>query len=1205
MISNIEFVETHTISYVVCVDRSGSNTLGSDPNDWWTAGSNTQNLVTLCEFLQAVPKSELYIQPWGGKKFQKLLRLRHIRDLMQARCVSINDAGRAGILNKFQVPSLGGKKVNPQKLFDKLQKDLAKNRGFLNDGDMMNFIEDKESNETIIQSCMPKNAVMDYCGASSFTQLFDGIEQASKLDGNVVCIIQTDGLLDALSDPMDRESERIVPTNDISGQNFNGRLGRGQFIEKLRAHFDNDHISNFSKLILQFAVHTDQNVIQEFSEAFNDVCLEIIGHSTATFSIINPRDKYIDVINLEVQTVGFKILPDYIMVAYQNRVMKIPRNGGNVAFLRDLFKTSHVSKIEFIANYLKSRIKSVETYDHRILEKQIMTGDVGILYSISSKLSNDYDFQKMKFIERGKEVPAELESKLSIVNSVTDQISVTMQKVLEDSGKKKLLQMLILSTKEDPEYFAELRVLVQNTLDDDPGMESIGYLGIGFESELPEKYDFVKAVSIDCKQTGLFMKHLRSYPEESGVGQELFIRNEKSVYPQVSSTTEYGLFLMNQFILIISQLTGDVVNSKQILFTIATILVTKRIGVTEHEIDPVLHSFLVELIKYFEVSNLLPNWKMETVLDDTEPQWIFEQSNIQMNPNFWKAILMSSRFQRNLNCQELSDHQEFMKESGHLVKNVNVNPNGTVDFLTNGLGLHTLSFSANRISSQLNLYRGLVRMKALQHLASKVFNSTCKLEVEIVKYVTVSKAMIETVKNNLISVVPTRSGPSFSPLGIWLPHCLYTGDGEFNSDGLVNSRGGSMPVLAAIYSRYYNALKHYQDGDFSRMETREDYVLRMPLVLAKIMGKSSGSRLGEPLLLTEKVKKDHSFTLHFQQILQKFGTSYFGINEKLIQRVLERNNLKLSRDDIREFSTFAVQELKPNCSDEEFLSYSFTVNTVIGTKKITLTPEHRDEIMSFYANQFEKFLNPKIDASKDIDVFTMCGCCMETTAVHLSGDSKAQRFDCGHQTCTTCAEQMVSVAVQSPLQLLACPYCRKEVSFEKLQRLDTREVILYDRLVLKGIRELYEDEGLVSIDIGKEMAKFYFGVCTTCKYDIVKMEKVCLNGLPKPEDFKCGNCIHVAQGNYLGPKKDSYDVKCPHCLIPVHRVDGCAFMTCLCGGNFCILCAAALTRDHHFSHFKKGSPFSRECEGSEGKNRKTNCGCVHCKARGMKKKNVV
>jgi len=63
-------------------------------------------------------------------------------------------------------------------------------------------------------------------------------------------------------------------------------------------------------------------------------------------------------------------------------------------------------------------------------------------------------------------------------------------------------------------------------------------------------------------------------------------------------------------------------------------------------------------------------------------------------------------------------------------------------------------------------------------------------------------------------------------------------------------------------------------------------------------------------------------------------------------------------------------------------------------------------------------------------------------------------------------------------------------------------------------------------------------------------------------------------------------MRCPWCLAPTEKIDGCNFMTCNCGKNFCNICGSKIDMSMHFSHFLDG-PFGNTCLGL-AKNKKRN-----------------
>jgi len=60
-------------------------------------------------------------------------------------------------------------------------------------------------------------------------------------------------------------------------------------------------------------------------------------------------------------------------------------------------------------------------------------------------------------------------------------------------------------------------------------------------------------------------------------------------------------------------------------------------------------------------------------------------------------------------------------------------------------------------------------------------------------------------------------------------------------------------------------------------------------------------------------------------------------------------------------------------------------------------------------------------------------------------------------------------------------------------------------------------------------------------------------------------------------------VRCPWCLAPTEKIDGCNFMTCSCGGYFCNLCGIKLDQTLHFTHYGPAGPFGASCLGRSNK----------------------
>lgn len=129
---------------------------------------------------------------------------------MRLRCVSVNDVGMAGQLDKFANKA----DSQAQQFYDDHILKMANYNGRDRDQLLAKY-------QTKLMGMMPDEASLDYVGQSSYVQIMDGLKEAGKLTENVVCIIHTDGLLDALVDPSNCQSEKM---NNI--KNINGTYGR-------------------------------------------------------------------------------------------------------------------------------------------------------------------------------------------------------------------------------------------------------------------------------------------------------------------------------------------------------------------------------------------------------------------------------------------------------------------------------------------------------------------------------------------------------------------------------------------------------------------------------------------------------------------------------------------------------------------------------------------------------------------------------------------------------------------------------------------------------------------------------------------------------------------------------------------------------------------------------------------------------------------
>lgn len=697
-----------SLSYVLCIDRSASNSRGSERYQGWNAGANTFNLVRLCEHLLSIPDSRVYVVPWGSRPREKLHLLQDIRLLMSLRCVSVRDAGQAKLLNRFRIPTA---EEDAQAIFDGIETRLRWLERNYSEEAALDFHEERARLEAQLLSLMPPNSTMDYKGGSSFSQLLDGLTFATQLEDNVVILIQTDGLLDALKDPDDRESERITASSDDqSSANFRGELGRKQLCEKLRKLAYSK--TNLVKILLQFAVHTEPSVIDAFTSAFSDVCVEIIGQTAATHGFLDmtklTSEQYFLNAKDSIPDHAFRCKPGHISISWGMNSLLLPQVSlvSLKNLLDDIPSQSQKRRVfEHLVQYLCDRIDSVQFVDHGLFQKQIADGYLGILYGAICRLSAAYQYRILAAYERHEQPSPFLNEMYELLSSVTNRVSRVMQQLQQEQvGRKELLEYLILKSKEDPDEVNSLKTYVE-TFADRHKMKPFCHFGVGYYSEKPTVYDAQKAVGVDQRHIGLIIKHIREF--ESSNDQTLI-----PCYIDSKSNTPldgYKDFMTKQWSCILTLLLGNVIVPRMNAFMAMCSLLIKPVGVLDSEVDPKLHRFLSECIKYYPVQSIMPDWKI-----DDDGGWIFEQANMHMNPNFWRSVLLALRYQPELGNQELIEYKEILKTSSHLV-HVTPNKNGTISLINNSerdmFADFELSFEANRLQSQMELFKGTWEVK--------------------------------------------------------------------------------------------------------------------------------------------------------------------------------------------------------------------------------------------------------------------------------------------------------------------------------------------------------------------------------------------------------------------------------------------------------------------------------------------------------------
>lgn len=496
----------------------------------------------------------------------------------------------------------------------------------------------------------------------------------------------------------------------------------------------------------------------------------------------------------------------------------------------------------------------------------------------------------------------------------------------------------------------------------------------------------------------------------------------------------------------------------------------------------------------------------------------------------------------------------------------------------------------SQVSREFLNVLGLTRLKALQYIASIEFRSAQKFKQVVTAEIPFDESTAGWMQNSLIPMVPVVKGRS-----IWLPNIMVVNQ-QFDASHLPLAAN----YVSVIYSRYQKSMIRYnQHTDTSVMETSEEYVKRWyNFLLRHVFNQKTSKTAFKTVKLFETREIEDRFSLPLKDVLTVFGSTFFGIHPKLLERVLETSNLKLTRDDVRELAKFATQPpCRPAVSLDEIVQHKFSVKSeTMGRQTVCLTHENWKEITDIYTSKLEAYLNPPVHRTTDVETLSLCCCCMETMAFHFEGDSKCINLACNHQLCNSCANRMIATALELPLQLVVCPYCRGPVNMETLQKIcreSPRNAILYERYVLNSIPRFAGFEPYDVASIQKAMKAAYFGLCQACKNEMASVEKACARGIPPASNFKCSGCFRNEQ--QLDEK--SFDVRCPHCEIPVDRIDGCNFMTCRCGGYFCFLCGNIIGYEHHFSHFHD-APFGKTCRNRP----EMNCSCRFCIKRGKKKK---
>ena len=261
---------------------------------------------------------------------------------------------------------------------------------------------------------------------------------------------------------------------------------------------------------------------------------------------------------------------------------------------------------------------------------------------------------------------------------------------------------------------------------------------------------------------------------------------------------------------------------------------------------------------------------------------------------------------------------------------------------------------------------------------------------------------------------------------------------------------------------------------------------------------------------------------------------------------------------------------------------------------------------------------------------------------------------CGNWICSSCLLHCLSTSfTELTITSLRCPFCRKDVSLDTVcnftgsyRRKFNNKIIYYSndlwRNSYKWIETFTKTSGFYVKDYLCNLYELYLkydnfikenhgitdthhlGYCESCiksafrsrdkfmyaiKYKnnrylnlgrihIAKVQKDCANDDQlKAEIFTCERCC----------ESEILIKRCPHCGIKTLRPDGCNYVRCECGNNWCFVCNMRLPHSHegHNVHYWIGngsSAYDDNCRISSDYHGldhvMKDCNCKYCRSRG-------
>ncbi|KAL8503265.1 hypothetical protein ACS0TY_022123 [Phlomoides rotata] len=203
-------------------------------------------------------------------------------------------------------------------------------------------------------------------------------------------------------------------------------------------------------------------------------------------------------------------------------------------------------------------------------------------------------------------------------------------------------------------------------------------------------------------------------------------------------------------------------------------------------------------------------------------------------------------------------------------------------------------------------------------------------------------------------------------------------------------------------------------------------------------------------------------------------------------------------------------------------------------------------------------------------IFT-CEICVEEKPI----SDTFRILGCNHSYCTECITKYVASKLQDNITKITCPVsdCEGYIDWQQCRFILPKELLdrwgdaLCEAVILGWERFYcpYKDCSALLIDDSEEEAVVQ-SECPSCNRLFCAACKVPWHTGVSCADFQKLN--KDERGNedlmLLNLAKSNKWMRCPKCRIYVSRIDGCLFMRCRCGHNFCYNCGSPIVGPAHY-----------------------------------------